>query len=112
MSGLGVVSTASRASSGDGKVCDNADGPASISVDTPVCSATSEVASTAFSLSSDLDFLALFRGGSGTSEGSLASSAWSSVCTGLRFLRERRVGAGGKRLPLHLAIWRTPSECL
>lgn len=103
MSGLGVVSAVPRASSGDGRVvdlvCDKADGPASISVDTPVCSAN-EVASAAFSLSSDLDFLALFRGGSGTSEGSLASSAWSSVCTGLRFLRERRVGAGGEATTL------------
>lgn len=79
MSGLGVVSAVPCASNGDGKmvdlVCDNADGPGSISVDTPACSVTSEVASTAFSLSSDLDFLALFRGGSGTSEGSLASGA-------------------------------------
>lgn len=99
MSGLGVVSTVPRASSGDGKVvdleCDKADGPASISV----CS-TNAVASVALSFSSDLDFLALFRGGSGTSEGSLASSAWSSVCTGLRFLRERRVGAGGEAATL------------
>ena len=76
MSGLGVVSAVPRASSGDDKVvdlvCDNADGPASISVDTPGSSATSAVA---FSLSSDLDFLALLRGGSGTSEGSLVSRA-------------------------------------
>ena len=76
MSGLGVRSAVLRASSGDGKVvdfvCDNADGPASISVDTPGCSATSVVA---FSPSLDLDFLALLRGGSGTSEGSLVSSA-------------------------------------
>jgi hypothetical protein len=79
VSGLGVLSAIPRASSGDGKmvdlVCDNADGPVSISVDKPGCSATSGVSSAAFSLSSDLDFLALFRGGSGASEGSLASSA-------------------------------------
>ena len=77
MSGLGVESAVPRASTGDGEVvdfvCDNADGPASISVDTPGCSATSVVV--AFSLSSDLDFLALLRGGSGTSESSLVSSA-------------------------------------
>ena len=79
MSGLGVVSVVPCASSGDGKVvgsmCDNADGLASISVDISGCSATSWIASVAFSLSSDLVFLALFRGGSGTSESSLVSSA-------------------------------------
>lgn len=75
MSGLGVVSAIPRASSGDDKVVDKADGPASFSADTPGCSATSEVASAPFSFSSDLDFLALLRGGSGTSEGSLSSSA-------------------------------------
>ena len=99
VSGLGVVSAMPHASSGGGKVvdfeCDNTDGPASISDDRLGSSTTSGVASALFSLSSDFDFLAFFRGGSGASEGSLVSSAWSNACTGLRFLRERRVGTGG-----------------
>jgi hypothetical protein len=100
VSGLGVASTFPGVSCGVGvvdMVCVKSEGPASFSIDTSNCS-MGKLVSPPFSFSSDTDFLIFLRAGSGASEGSLVLSSWISACTGLRFLRERRVGTGGNVL--------------